>query len=501
MKAGGPSGRMRRRSELQRSRTEFAASVQGGAAATMNSETIELSPVAETPSPPLGGIRMADSYFPKDVEIAASLPVSAAPSIRYEEDTNSLANVNEDSESPTEKATRIRKSRIHFFALCFAFFLEGWNDGTTGPLLPTIQRYYGIGFAVVSIIFILNCVGFISGALSNVYLNDKFGFGKKHFHPGAIAQTCAYVLLGPGGPFPLMCIAFLFAGFGISLQNAQANGFVGSLKRNGELKMSFLHASYGFGAFLAPLVATQFANARHWSYHYFISAGLGVCNCAILFFVFRGRDQTAVLTEEGQITVESPEARENKYKKIIGIRTVHFLSLWALIYVGVEVTLGGWIVTYIEQKRGGGASAGYISSGFFAGLMLGRILFISLNRKVGERRIMFVYAFLAIQLEVTIWVVPSLVENAIAVAAIGLLLGPMYPILMNYCTSVLPKWMLTACVGWISGVGFSGSAILPFVTGILASKFGISSLQPLIVSMMSTMILIWAFIPRVRRID
>lgn len=27
----------------------------------------------------------------------------------------------------------------------------------------------------------------------------------------------------------------------------------------------------------------------------------------------------------------------------------------------------GWIVTFIEQKRGGGASAGYISSGFFGG--------------------------------------------------------------------------------------------------------------------------------------
>lgn len=31
-------------------------------------------------------------------------------------------------------------------------------------------------------------------------------------------------------------------------------------------------------------------------------------------------------------------------------------------------TTVGWIVTFIEQKRGGGASAGYISSGFFGGM-------------------------------------------------------------------------------------------------------------------------------------
>ena len=132
--------------------------------------------------------------------------------------------------------------------------------------------------------------------------------------------------------------------------------------------------------------------------------------------------------------------------------------------------------------------------------MLGRVLLLWLNRKVrslssalfllltylylqiGERRVMFIYAFLAIQLEVTIWVVPSLVGNAIAVALIGLLLGPMYPILVNHSKNILPQWLFVGCVGWIAGIGQTGSAILPFLTGLLASKFGISSLQPLWVS-------------------
>lgn len=48
-------------------------------------------------------------------------------------------------------------------------------------------------------------------------------------------------------------------------------------------------------------------------------------------------------------------------------RVVHLLAFFILIYVGVEVTIGGWIVTYIIEVRGGGPSAGYISSGFFGG--------------------------------------------------------------------------------------------------------------------------------------
>ena len=73
------------------------------------------------------------------------------------------------------------------------------------------------------------------------------------------------------------------------------------------------------------------------------------------------------MAETGEATTEPDTTGANKIKQILSISTVHFLAVWAIIYVGVEVTLGGWIVTFIEQKRGGGASAGYISSGFFGG--------------------------------------------------------------------------------------------------------------------------------------
>ena len=49
------------------------------------------------------------------------------------------------------------------------------------------------------------------------------------------------------------------------------------------------------------------------------------------------------------------------------LRDVHLLALFILVYVGTEVTLGGWIVTYVIDLRGGGPSSGYISSGFFGG--------------------------------------------------------------------------------------------------------------------------------------
>ena len=34
--------------------------------------------------------------------------------------------------------------RVQFLTLCWTLFLTGWNDGTTGPLLPRIQEVYHV---------------------------------------------------------------------------------------------------------------------------------------------------------------------------------------------------------------------------------------------------------------------------------------------------------------------------------------------------------------------
>ena len=99
--------------------------------------------------------------------------------------------------------------------------------------------------------------------------------------------------------------------------------------------------------------------------------------------------------------------------------------------------------------------------------------------QVGERRAVLLYIVSAIGLEMTVWFVPSLVENAVAVSLVGLFLGPIYPIAMNISGRLFPRAIATGAIGWIAGFAQTGSAVLPFITGAMASKFGVSSLQPL----------------------
>ncbi|KAF8870181.1 major facilitator superfamily domain-containing protein [Infundibulicybe gibba] len=402
----------------------------------------------------------------------------------------------------------LKNSRIQFASLCWCLFLAGWNDGSTGPLLPRIQEVYHVGFAIVSLLFVFACLGFVSGALMNVYLTDRLGFGTVR----SLCQVVAYTLQAPALPFPVFVLSYTINGVGMALQDAQANGYVASLEKNAQTQMGFLHAAYGAGALASPLVATQFAQLRHWSFHYLVSLGLAISNTAVLSAVFKFKTQDECLDKIGQSAGEKGASEDTKFRQILSIKSVHLLAFFILVYVGVEVTIGGWIVTFLIDVRGGGPSAGYVSSGFFGGLMVGRVALLWLNQKIGERRVLYLYSALAIGqvsllvfenagLELIVWLVPSLIGGAVAVSIVGVLLGPIYPIAMNHAARVLPRWLLTGAIGWIAGFGQAGSAVIPFMTGAFSSRFGIKSLQPLLVVMMSIMIVLWALVPRARRAD
>ncbi|KIP01300.1 hypothetical protein PHLGIDRAFT_367247 [Phlebiopsis gigantea 11061_1 CR5-6] len=394
------------------------------------------------------------------------------------------------SPAPDRTRQEAAHARAQFAACCFTLFLAGWNDGTTGPLLFRIQEHYHVGYAVVSLIFIFNCLGFVSAAAANVHLTDKLGFGTVMVL-GSAAQCVGYALDAPAPPFPVLVLAFAVNGFGIALQDAGANGFVASMKDNAQSKMGVLHAAYGAGALCAPLAATRFSTMPHWSYHFLIALGLAVLNTVSLVLAFRLKTQEA-----------TADQAHGKYRQIFRLREVHLLAFFVLAYVGVEVTLGGWIVTYFRHDRGGGDAIGYVSSGFFGGLMLGRVCLLWVNQKLGERRAIYVYTVLAIALELVVWRVPSLIGGSVAVSLVGVLLGPVYPLVMNHAARVLPHWLLTGSIGWIAGFGQAGSAFLPFLTGVVASRAGIWALQPLIVAMMALMLVLWFLVPGApRRVD
>lgn len=48
-----------------------------------------------------------------------------------------------------------------------------------------------------------------------------------------------------------------------------------------------------------------------------------------------------VLVLAGEKTGEADTTNNSKYKQLMSLPALHYLTVWAIIYVGTEVTLGG----------------------------------------------------------------------------------------------------------------------------------------------------------------
>ncbi|KIJ59387.1 hypothetical protein HYDPIDRAFT_33252 [Hydnomerulius pinastri MD-312] len=406
-----------------------------------------------------------------------------------------IQNISTHPDSRAGRKPIISRANIQFVTLCWTALLSGWNDGSNGPMLPRIQEVYHVGYAVVSLIFVFSTLGFVVGSISNMLLTERIGFGKI-LAIGSACQVVAYCIEAAAVPFPAFVFAYSINGLGMALQAAQNVGYIVRFKDGPELKMGLLMATYGAGALLSPLSATYFVQTPHWSYHYLTCLGVAVLNSIFLITVFRFKHQEECLAQIGITDTEKGTSERSPFRQIFALKDVHLLAAFILCYVGAEVTLGGWIVTYIINLRGGGPSSGYISTGFWAGLMIGRVALLKVNDIIGERRALFIYAILAIALEFVVWFVPSLIGDAVAVAFIGMLLGPMYPIAMNHAGRVLPQWLLTGSIGWIAGVGQAGSALIPFITGAIAQRAGIKALQPVLVAILAVMTVLWAMVSK-----
>lgn len=110
---------------------------------------------------------------------------------------------------PTVKSPYMNRWRIP--TLCLGFFIQGLNDSAPGALLPYMQQHYHIEYAIVSLIFVGNAVGFIAAAPVCHTLNNRFGRAKV-LSACALLNSLAYLAIACQPPWPVVVVAFLALG-------------------------------------------------------------------------------------------------------------------------------------------------------------------------------------------------------------------------------------------------------------------------------------------------
>lgn len=200
-------------------------------------------------------------------------------------------------------------------------------------MIPYIQPAYGVGLLQISFAYLINFVGWLSASFANIHVCSRLGTGGT-LVVGAAIQSLGYGLMFWKPPFPLYLAAYFFTGMGVAFQDAQANTFTITVK-NSHRWLGILHAVYGVGTVICPLIAnTIAARTPYWHFYYLMTFCLGLFNTSLLAWTFRrGLFRPNVLGAKHSANTE--------LKSTLTSGTVWILNTFFFLYVGAEVTAGG----------------------------------------------------------------------------------------------------------------------------------------------------------------
>ncbi|KAL4782724.1 major facilitator superfamily domain-containing protein [Aspergillus varians] len=380
----------------------------------------------------------------------------------------------------------INKWRI---AAAFASFaVVGASDGVYG-----IREDFNLSTTVVSLIFMTPFAGY---TLASIAVNKiHMTLGQRGI--AIIAPLChliPFIVMATSPRFPVLLVAYAFVGLGNGLIDAGWNAWVGDMV-NASLLMGILHAFYGLGATVSPAIATAMVDrGLKWSTFYFTLVGGSALELVASVLLFWPENAERFRHNNPKT---SGSTRDSRTTEAIKNRVTWVLAFFLFAYMGVEVSIGGWVVEFMMQVRDGSAVAsGLVPTGFWAGITVGRVVLGFVNEILGERLAVIIYLVLSIALELVFWLVPQFVVSAVAVSLIGFCIGPLFPAAVTVAAKLLPKHLHTPSIGLVSAFGGSGGAILPFLAGAIAQPHGVASLQPFALALLVTITALWLLLPR-----
>lgn len=141
-------------------------------------------------------------------------------------------------------------------------------------------------------------------------------------------------------------------------------------------------------------------------------------------------------------------------------------------------------------------TSGVTATGFWAGQTVGRIALAFVTAKLGEFRSVLLYLGICLGSVLIFWFVSSLVVSAVAVALLGVFMGPLFPTAIIVVTKLVPRHLHVSSIGFGTALGGSGGAIVPFIVGAIAQAKGVRTLQPIVLALLSTITGLWLLLSR-----
>ncbi len=270
----------------------------------------------------------------------------------------------------------------------------------------------------------------------------------------------------------MMVLLGVIAGLGAGAIDAGLNTYVAA--HFGEGLMQWLHACYGIGVTLGPIIMTiALTSLNSWRVGYRVVGGfqLALAICFVLTLaMWNQKDAPAGSKEPKRLTDYKTPMEETLRQPQVWLSVLLFF-----LYVGAEVSLGTWTYTLLIGSRGIDPTvAGSWAGSYWATFTIGRVVAgcvrqTSRGQPPGAGRL---GGSLAWRGALLVWN-PSEVANLLAVALIGFSIAPIFPALMSGTSKRVGAHFAANTIGMQMAAAGLGTAIIPSLMGVLARQFSL----------------------------
>ncbi|QDZ39033.1 MFS transporter [Euhalothece natronophila Z-M001] len=398
--------------------------------------------------------------------------------------TEQPSSVQENSNSLLELQFSDLRIKLQIGFAFLTFVLLGANDAAIGVLLPHWGSYYNVDKAMLSLVFFAGSLGYLVAALNSNFLFRKLG-NVKFLSLGKAAFLSGVIIFCFQPPLYLILTVPFLLGFGAAILEAALNAHLTKFP-NKSVLLNYLHSFYGVGALLSPFLASQILEADwRWSVIYFGISALSLILLISMRWLFTSADRGNSNSDSENTPVESP----------LRYRFVWLFAFFLLFYAGAEISLGNWSYSFLTQYRHeDNVLAGWLMSGYWFGLTVGRVCIGPLTNKLGTRKIINL-CLVGVMIGVFTLIFMSFsITSAFGLLLTGFCLGPILPTALAFLSNIIPSYLLTGAISFIASLGSLGKAFFPWIAGNIADNLGLEMFLPYIIVLTALMITLWALI-------
>jgi fucose permease len=290
----------------------------------------------------------------------------------------------------------------------------------------------------------------------------------------------------------MMVLLGVVAGLGAGAIDAGLNTYVAA--HFGEGLMQWLHASYGVGITLGPIIMTlALTTLNSWRVGYRVVGGFQ-------FFMAASFILTLSLwkTRKDAPKEIGREKRLTEYKTPMG-ETMRQPRVWLsallfFLYVGTEISLGTWSYSLLTESRGIAAqTAGFWTGSFWATFTIGRVLAGLFAKRVGSKVLVHGGVALAFLGAALLWWNPSQTVNLAAVAIMGFAIAPVFPAMMSGTSQRVGAKFAANTIGMQMAASGLGGAIIPGLVGVLARHVSLEIIPLCLVILFAGLFVVFRF--------